>query len=443
MVRIGDITTYLVATFLCIYGGTSYTSVSAYTASPSFVPQRRTHSISINSQRQITAWGVGSNNRQRQCNLRSMMMFAETSGGIEQLQEYIELCDTSNNVITKQIRKSPSLFKIVGMATIPISVIAGFAIVPSRRFAAHTVGAIITGIAGIIGKSKIDSVTQNYAKPALVQALIDHGLENVDTTSNAVQSVQEQFGLFDEDFEAMCTEVYAQYLMGMVKFNPTAKTSELKELEQLKEALSLDNLQVGEAHAQAAAEWYRTTCLFTPEEELHGDPTHPDRQAMDKLLFLSERAFRQNGETKEAFVFEMTRVARAVKLDYAVALDRVAATAEPFYARALKSTRSKLTSNQVSSDMLERARHSLGIDDDTAFDMHIAAFNEEVRSLLGLNKKASDDDDDDEDDEESPIVNQHEVKFTEGAIERVCILHSTDVLGLVHDMVVLRTSLLI
>jgi hypothetical protein len=41
----------------------------------------------------------------------------------------------------------------------------------------------------------------------------------------------------------------------------------------------------------AAAEWYRTTCLFTLEEELVNDPTRPDRQAMDKLLFLMERAF--------------------------------------------------------------------------------------------------------------------------------------------------------
>ena len=430
MARIGVVTAYLVATFLCMYSDRSV-AVFAYTSSPSFVPQRRTHSISINSHRQNNVWGIDSKYRHRQCNPRSMTMFAETSGGIEQLQEYIELSDTSNNVITKQIRKSPSLFKIVGMATIPISVIAGFAMVPSRRFAAHAVGAIITGIAGIIGKSKIDSVTQNYAKPALVQALIDHGLENIDTTLSAILSVQEQFGLLDEDFEAICTEVYAQYLFGMVKFNPIAKTSELKELEQLKQVLSLDNLQVGEAHAQAAAEWYRTICLFTPEEELHGDPTHPDRQAMDKLLFLSERAFHQNGETKEAFVFEMTRVARAVKIEYSVALDRVAATAEPFYARALKSTRSKLTSNQVSSDMLERARHSLGIDDDTAFDMHVATFNEEVRSLLGLKKKATDDDDDDEDDEDIPALNQHEVKFTEGAIERVCtfLMSSSSCMG--------------
>jgi Chloroplast envelope transporter len=399
--------------------------VSAYTAS-SFVPQRRANSILSTIHERHNVWGQPRTNNSRTKRNNRMMMFAETSGGIEQLQEYIELADTNGGMIAKQIRKSPSLFKLVGIASIPISAIAGFVMVPSRRIAAHVVGSVVTGIAGVIGKYKIDSMTQNHAKPAIVQALVDNGLENIETTSNAIKSIHEQFGLLDEDFEAICTDIYATYLLGMVKFNPIAKTSELKELEQLKQILSLDNLHVGEAHAQAATEWYRTTCLFIPEEEFMNDPSHPDRQAMDKLLFLSERAFRQNGETNEAFIFEMTRVARAVKLEYNVALDHVAATAEPFYARALKSTRSKLTTNQVSSDMLERARTSLGIDDDTAFDMHVATFNEEVRSLLGLENKISIDDDEDDNDDDNDVVDDHsspqyqnDVKFIEGAIERV------------------------
>ena len=120
----------------------------------------------------------------------------------------------------------------------------------------------------------------------------------------------------------------------------------------MKTALDLPDMQVGEAHYQAAVEWYRQTCLYTPTEELD-DPKHPDRQAMDKLLFLSERAL--SGETPEAFKFEMTRIAKAFDLDYFSALDRVAETVQPFYSRALQSTRSKLGTGQVSASMLERA----------------------------------------------------------------------------------------
>ena len=385
-----------------------------------FVPSRRRSVFSPRSFQGVL--GEPRHNRR----FPQMTMFAETSGGMEQLQELLETADTTGGPLAKPMRQSPSLFKIAGWATIPVAALLGFAMVPSRRLAAHTVGAVVTGIAGAVGKSRIDVVTQERFKPALAQVLVEHGL-GPESTAGAIRALQDQFGLLDEDYTNIATEVYAAYLLGMVKFNPTPKTSELKELEQLKGVLQLDNIHVGEAHALAAEEWYRTTCLFTPEEELH-DPTHPDRQAMDKLLFLTERAFRQGGETPEAFVFEMTRVAKAVRLDYSLALDRVAATAEPFYARALKSTRSKLTTNQVSADMLERARQSLGISEEVAFDMHVTAFNDEVRALLGLESMSEDaDDDDEEEEDDAPKSNQqNNIKFSEGAIERVRILSFCD-----------------
>lgn len=313
----------------------------------------------------------------------SMTMLVETSGGMEELQELTERAD-QKNPLNKRVRKSPSFFKLAGLASIPVSVALGFGIVPSRRLAAHAVGGIVTGIAGVVGKSKLDAITEGSAKPAIAQAIIDNGLgEDTATTAQAVKNVQEAFGILDEDFAALCSEIYATYMAGMVKYNPTAKTSELKELEQLKDVLALDNLAIGEAHAAAASEWYRNTCLFTPAEDLE-DPDHPDRKAMDKLLFLTERALRANGETQEAFKFEMTRVAKAVQITLDEALERVAETAEPFYQRALKSTRSKLGSSQVSSAMLERARKTLGISDETTKDMHVACYNEEVRELLGI-----------------------------------------------------------
>lgn len=330
-------------------------------------------------------------------------MFAEASGGIEQLQEFLE--STKSSALSKQVRKSPSFFKIAGLATVPLSAALGFGLVPSRRFAAHTVGAVVTGIAGVVGKSRLDALTEENAMPALVQAIIDIGLDNPEATKVAVQEVQESFGILDEDFENLCTQVYSTYLVGMVKFDPIAKTSELKELTSLKTALNLDNIHAGEAHKTAAAEWYRSVQLVSSTEELE-DPDHPDYKAMDKMLFLTERALKQMGETEEAFRFEMTRVAKAVNLDFQEALDRVAETAEPFYQRALKSTRAKLGTDQVNPAMLERARKTLGIDEQTAFDMHVQAFNAEVRELLGLS---------DEDTDPS------QVKFTDEAAERVSV----------------------
>jgi hypothetical protein len=338
----------------------------------------------------------------------SPLKFAEISGGMEELQELAE--DKNASPLEKQVRKSPSFWRMAGYATIPVSAALGFGLMPSRRLAAHAAGAIVTGVAGAIGKSRLDAVTESAALPALAQVIIDEGVDDPTTTAGHVREIQNLFGIVDDDeFESMCAKVYMKYLLGMVKFNPVAKTSELKELENLKTALGLSNLQVGEAHGSAAAEWYRTTCLFTPEEDLD-DPDHPDRQSMDKFLFLTERGLKQGGETMEAFNFEMMRAAKAMKLTLPEAMERVAEVQEPFYQRALKSTRSKLGSNQVSESMLERARKTLGISDETAFDMHDACFNEEVRELLGLETG-------DEDDGEA--VDQSSAKFSDGAKERV------------------------
>ena len=341
---------------------------------------------------------------------------AEPSGGMEELQELTE--NNAGSVLEKQVQKSPSFWKMAGYATIPVSAALGFGIVPSRRLAAHAAGAIVTGVAGAIGKSKLDAVTEIAALPAIAQTIIDHGIEDPTTTYGYIKSLKELYGIVDDDdFEAMCADVYTKYLLGMIKFNPMPKSSEPKELGKLKTALGLSNLLVGEAHASAAAEWYRMTCLFTPVEDLD-DVDHPDRQAMDKFLFLTERALRQGNETNEAFRFEMARVAKAMDLSLLTAVDRVAEVQEPFYARALVSTRAKLGSGKVSEAMLERARQTLGIDDQIAFDMHVACFSDEVREQLGL---ASLDDDEDDDEDSSEEIDTSKAKFGDDAKEQVSL----------------------
>lgn len=357
---------------------------------------------------------------QRSTSTSKLSMFTEPSGGMEQLHELTEKADSV--MLSKQVRKSPSLFKIAGYASIPLSAALGFGLVPSRRFAAHAVGGLITGIGGAVGKSRLDALTEANAKPAIAQALIDAGVDDPTGAAAAVQLVKETYGLEDEDFDGLCSEIYSIYLQGMLKFSPVAKTSELKELENLKTALALDNLQVGEAHAQAASEWYRNTALFTPKDEWKESENHPDKLAMDKLLFLTERALRQGNETEEAFIFEMTRVAKALDLSYATAMERVAETVEPFYQRALKSTRSKLGTDKVSSAMLVRARATLGVSEAVAKDMHVACFNAEVRAQLGLpeiNATADKDDEEEEDAVEEQPIDMTTVKFSEDAEERV------------------------
>lgn len=350
----------------------------------------------------------------------SITMFSETSGGMEELQEMAKNPE-KRNAASKIFRKNPSFWKLAGYASIPVSAALGFGMVPSPRIAAHAVGALATGIVGAVGKSKLDAaMVDSCSKPAIAEALleaVDGGyLENPKETASKVKDVQMEYGILDEDFEVLCTDIYSNFLLGMVKYQFQPKTSELKELEAIKVALSLDNLQVGEAHANAADELFRTISLTTSEEDLD-ESENTDRKAIDKYLFLTERSLRQGGETAEAFVFEMTRVAKKLKLDYRTALERVGEVVEPFYQRALKSTREKLESEQVSSGMLERARKTLGVSDAIAKDLHVACLNEEVRALLGKSSATED--------EEGEASRGN---FPEGSMQRLNKLK--DILGL-------------
>ena len=336
-----------------------------------------------------------------QSRLRPLML-ADVGSGMEELKQMAKEGDQFSKVIRKS---SPTLFKMTGYAAVPVSAILGAVIAPSPRLAVSIASSAITGIAGYIGKNRLDSVTEDAAKPALAQLIIDQGFDSNELPDNIAQ-LQKLYGVQEDDFVAMCIDVYKRYLIGMVR-TPITKTSEMKELAQLRKALNLNNLAVGEAHSAAAQEFYRQTCLVTPVEELD-DPDHPDRKSIDKFLFLSERVFRQGGETEEAFTFEMSRVAKAFDLKLAVALDRVADIAEPFYRKALSNVRSKLDSNAISASMLEKARSQLGLDDLTVNDLHLSTFSDEVKALLGKR----------EDSEEAP-VSVVSLKFAPGSEERV------------------------
>jgi len=306
---------------------------------------------------------------------------------------------------------------VASTVAIPAAAVVGGLVTPSRRLAVDVIGGAVTGVGALVGKSRLDIETERAALPAIAQAIVDHGVDDVDETTEAVETVKDEFGVQDDDFADMCKDVYKTYLIGMVR-NPMAKTSELGELKNLKLVLGLDNLLVGEAHAAAAEEFYRQISKVTAEEELD-DADHPDRMSIDKFLFLSERSFKQGGETEEAFKYEISRIAKAFGgLSVSEALERVAEVAEPFYRRALASTRTKLETGAVSSDMLARARGTLGIDETTASDLHVQTFSDEIKSLLGVAGE----------DGEEIDVDSAEVKFPEGAMERLAQLQ--EVLGL-------------
>lgn len=373
-------------------------------------------------------------------------------GGPEALDDYIATLATTESKLTSKIQ-NPKLVKLAGVAALPLSYVVGAAMTPSRRLAARAVGGVIAAVtAGGVGKSAVEEDVRRSCPSAIAKRLSELGVEDPNV-SDGIALLQADYGVDDEDFADMCTQVYAVYLAGMAK-NPLAKTAELKELSNLKAALNMDNMQTGQAHADAAISFYRDVTRFTSLEDLD-DEDHPDRVSLDKMIFLSERAFRQGGETEEAFTFEFSRVAKALGgLSINEAIERAKDVAKPFYERALSSTRSKLQSGAVSSDMLNRARGTLGIDDVEAKEMHIEAFAKEVRIQLGLSEEEDDDELDDFDKnqdvrvgtskevsdkleamkkaEETKVAKDtSDIKFTDGAFDTLSTLQ--EILGLTDE----------
>lgn len=325
----------------------------------------------------------------------STSLFLASGGGPEALKDYIAALSNApdNRLSLTKTLQNPKLAKLAGVAALPLSYVVGAAMTPSRRLAVRAVGGILAAVtAGGVGKSAVEEDVRRSCPAAIASRLLELGIDGPNV-ADGISRLKDDHGVDDEDFAEMKTSVYATYLAGMTK-EPMAKTGELRELTNLRTSLNLDNMQVGRAHADAAAAFYRDVTRFTSVEELD-DEGHPDRVCLDKLLFLTERAFRMGGETDEAFTFEFSRVARALGgLSIQDGLERAKTVAKPFYEKALGSTRSKLAGGAVNSDMLQRARTTLGIDDAEAKEMHIDAFAKEVRARLGLPEEEDVDDED-------------------------------------------------
>ena len=340
-----------------------------------------------------------------------------SGGGPEALKDYVAtLSNSPASSRLSAIVKNPKLAKLAGAAALPLSYLAGAAMTPSRRLAVRAVGGIVAAVtAGGVGKSAVEEDVRRSCPAAVASKLLELGVDDPGAR-DAIARLGDDHGVNGEDFDDVRSSVYAVYLAGMAK-EPMAKTSELKELRSLRAALGLDNMQVGRAHADAASSFYRDVTRFTSADELE-DEGHPDRVSLDKLLFLTERALRMGGETDEAFTFEYSRVSRALGgLSIGEGLERAKGVAKPFYERALASARAKIGGGSVDSDMLTRARTTLGIDDVEAREMHIDAFAREVRVRLGLPEE-DEDDDDSESSSSSFDANQNKRVDTDAEVRR-------------------------
>jgi len=296
------------------------------------------------------------------------------------------------NKLVEKIRSTPNIFKTTGKyGLVPASAALGYFITPSTRTAACIAGSVITGLAGYVTKSKVDRMTEDQISPTIAKFLVENnGLldergnaiseEKADVLQQGIAALRDTFSVPADDFAEACLNVYVIYLYGMTSM-PIVKTGEIKELERLRRVLDLGAIDVGEAHYLTAATFERNVLRHAMTTDLL-DQFHPDRMSMDKLLFLTERVLTSMKENDRAFQYELNRVATQFRLNKVRARDRIRDVATSFYDKALNSAVTKLDTGKVTSELLERARITVGVAERRGYDMRIEIFAKEVRKLL-------------------------------------------------------------
>ena len=96
------------------------------------------------------------------------------------------------NKLSKTVRGAPVLFKAGGLAAIPAAAALG-AIITPPGVALTVVGSAVTGVAGLIGKNRLDVASEEAVKPAIAQLIVDSGIDGPDIASQ-IASIQEKFG---------------------------------------------------------------------------------------------------------------------------------------------------------------------------------------------------------------------------------------------------------
>jgi len=289
--------------------------------------------------------------------------------------------ENDKNKIRKALGKmGPKTAKNVSTGLVPLAVALGFIATPGSR-AVSIAGAAVMGLVSSVARLKIGQESKAAVPVTIANLLEKNGITKVRPAD--ISKVFDDYGIKDEEAKEICIDIFRRYILAMCK-NSATKAADIRELRDLRQALNLTGEDIGNAIFSASSVIYKDRILFTPSEELD-DPHNPNRKAVDKFLFLSDRLF-EVGDTEEAYEYEMGRIRKVFGLDSATVKNRTVSIAKPFYETALNAARDKL--DTLRPGALELAEKTLGIAKYLKDEMHIEAFSNEVKSLLEENSGA-------------------------------------------------------
>jgi len=152
---------------------------------------------------------------------------------------------------------------------------------------------------------------------------------------------------------------------------PEHDPQDLPTLQRVKAALDLDGIVVGCAHWRAAQVLNSKGYSGLDGEDI--------RVPVDKLLFLSERAF-SDEEPEEARLFEMRRLRQVLKISDQDARERIATVSRALYQQDLSAVVNQV--DAYTADALAGASQAFGLAGEDAARMNTDTYRQIARNLL-------------------------------------------------------------
>jgi len=261
---------------------------------------------------------------------------------------------------------------------VPLLAMVAGALVPNSTRVARGLAAALGCLLGITVGAYLDRAKKDGARYAVLRLLAKHmgASTAVDELRSLIRGARRRFsvtaaGPKGDAFEdnALC-EIYAQFLNAVLE-GPEHDSYDLPAMQRLKAALELDGIVVGAAHKRAAQ-----LLISRGYSGLTGEAM---TQAVDKFLFLSERAFADEPST-EAGLYEMGRLKGMLNVSDKDARQRISAVSQALYRQSLSTVAGKVDSQ--TGEALAGASAAFGLAGEQAAQMNAESYRQIATDLL-------------------------------------------------------------
>jgi len=261
---------------------------------------------------------------------------------------------------------------------LPLLAALAAAVCPRHTRLAQGLASALGCLLGTLVGAFLKQGKKDAASCAIARLLSTHIQEDMPTEElrSLIHRQRRRFGVPANDRSSESWEdsslqkIYEELLVSLLD-GPEHDPYDLPTLQRLKAVLDLDGIVVGNAHRHAAQ-----LLVSKGYSGLEGEPM---RIAMDKLLFLSQRAFADE-EPEEASRYEMGRLCQVLKVSDKDATKRVQAVSRALYQQNLSAVVDKVDAH--TGEALAGAQMAFGLAGEEAERMNLDTYKEIAKAQL-------------------------------------------------------------